>query len=159
MKSIKFLALSFAVTGALFLGGCANSQKAGTYQTGLVQQSMKIKLGTVIDVREVQIEAQNSSVGTTTGAMVGATAGSLGGRNGVVQGIAGAVVGGVAGSLAEKAVSQKIGVEITYQIDGSKDLEAMVQEKDEQDIKPGDRIRLVQSAFNVRAVKISQGPK
>lgn len=159
MKSIQLLTLGVAITGTLFMAGCANSQKAGTYQTGLVQQSMKIKLGTVIDVREVQIEAQNSSVGTTTGAMAGATAGSLGGRNGVVQGIAGAVIGGVAGSLAEKAASSKTGVEITYQLDGSKELEAMVQEKDDQDIKAGDRIRLVQSAFNVRAVKVAQGAK
>lgn len=159
MKSTQIIFLGLAMTGAVLMTGCANSQKAGTYQTGMVQQSMKIKLGTVIDVRDVEIEAQNTSVGTTTGAVVGATAGSLGGRQGVVQGIAGAVIGGVAGSLAEKAATQKKGVEITYQLDGTKDLEAMVQEKDDQDIKPGDRIRLVQSAFNVRAVKIAQGAK
>jgi outer membrane lipoprotein SlyB len=120
---------------------------------------MKIKLATVLDVREVQIEAQNSSVGATTGATVGAIAGSTSGKHGAIQGIAGAVIGGVAGSLVERGASQKNGVEITYQLDGSKELEAMVQEKDDQDIKPGDRIRLVQSAFNVRAVKVVQGVK
>lgn len=151
--------IACTLMSAAFLTGCASSQKANVYQTGQVQQSMKIKLATVIDVREVEIEAQNTGVGSTSGAAIGAVAGSVNGRGGLVQGIAGAVVGGVAGTLAERAVGQKTGVEITYQPDGSKDMEALVQEKDNQEIKAGDRIRLVQSAFATRAVKIAQANK
>lgn len=151
--------LLFAATAALSLAGCIGmSQKQNVYQTGQVQQSMKVKLATVIDVREVEIEAKP----TGTGAMAGATAGGIAAtgvdsRHGIVAGIAGAVVGGVAGSMAEKAASGKTGVEIVYKIDGAADAEALVQEKDEQDIRAGDRIRLIQGQFAVRAVKLPKG--
>lgn len=143
------------VLAALFaLAGCATSQKQNVYQTGAVQQQMKVKLATVLDVREVDIEAKPSGTGASTGATAGAVIGTGTGRGGVVEGIAGAVVVGVAGHLAEKGLSSKKGQEIIYRIDGAADTLALVQEMDDTPLKPGDRVRLIEGSFSARLVKL-----
>ncbi len=149
-----------AAVAALVLAGCASSQKAGVYQTGQVQSKMKVVLATVVDVREVEIEATPTGAGGTAGAVSGAVVGSGGGigKNAVVGAVAGAVVGGVVGTVAEKAFNAKKGIEIIYRPDGSKEALALVQEKDDQNvIVAGDRIRLLEGQFNVRAIKIAAG--
>lgn len=160
MKRPNRLVLSATLT-ALVLGGCASSQKAGVYQTGQVQAKMKVVLATVIDVREVDIEATPTGAGSSAGAAAGAVAGAGMGqgnqyRTSLVGAVAGAVVGGVAGTLSEKALNGKRGVELIYQPDGTKEALALVQEKDEQNvIVAGDRIRILEGQFNVRAIKIA----
>ena len=150
-----------AAVAALVLAGCASSQKAGVYQTGQVQSKMKVVLATVVDVREVEIEATPTGAGATGGAAAGAVAGAgMGqggqGRTAIVGAVAGAVVGGVAGTVAEKAFNSKKGIEIIYRPDGSKDALALVQEKDDQNvIVAGDRVRILEGQFNVRAIKIA----
>jgi outer membrane lipoprotein SlyB len=142
----------------LVLTGCASSQKAGVYQTGQVQQKMKVVLATVIDVRDVDIEATPTRAGATAGAVGGAVIGSGNGmgKNAAVGSVAGAVVGGVAGTLAEKALNSKKGIEIVYRPDGSTEALALVQEKDDQNaIAVGDRVRILEGQFNARAVKIA----
>ncbi len=148
-----------SLIAAVMLSGCIGmSQKQNVYQTGQVQQAMKVKIATVIDVREVAIEAKPSGAGAMAGGAAGGLlAAGVDSRGGAVAGIAGAVAGGLAGTVAEKALSAKTGVEIVYQIDGSTEVEALVQEKDDQIITPGDRIRLIQGSFAVRAVKLAQG--
>lgn len=151
------------VVAALVLAGCASSQKAGVYQTGQVQSKMRVVLATVVDVREVEIEATPTGAGATGGAVAGAVAGAgMGqggqGRTAIVGAVAGAVVGGVAGTVAEKAFNSKKGIEIIYRPDGSKDALALVQEKDDQNgIVAGDRVRILEGQFNVRAIKIAAG--
>ena len=149
----------FPILAALALGGCVGmSQKQSTYQTGQVQQSMKVKLATVIDVREVDIESKTTGTGAMAGGAAGAVAATgVDTRHGLIAGVAGAVVGGVAGDLAEKSLARKTGIEVIYRVDGASDVEALVQEKDEQDLKPGDRIRLIQGQFAVRAVRLPPG--
>lgn len=153
------LLVSALTTVALALGGCVGmSQKQNVYATGQVQQSMKVRLATVIDVREVDIESKTTGTGAMAGGAAGAVAATgIDTRHGIVAGVAGAVVGGVAGDMAEKALGKKTGVEIVYRIDGAADVEALVQEADEQALKPGDRIRLIQGQFAVRAVRLPPG--
>ena len=157
--------LAFLLIGAAaFLTGCA-SQKASVYQTGSVQQQMKVKLATVIDVREVEIEAKSTGTGATAGAAAGAVIGAGGtgplpmnsSKSGIVTAVAGAVVGGVVGGVAEKIASGKKGQEIIYRIDGSQDTMALVQELDDDPLRPGDRVRLIEGSFAARLVKIGGG--
>ncbi len=119
-----------------------------------MQQPMKVKLATVVHVRDVAIEARPTSVGSTVGTITGAVVSTRQGRGGVVLGIAGAVVGGLIGAVAEKAFSGRSGVEITYELDGSRESEALVQEKDGQELSPGDRIKVISSANVTRAVRL-----
>jgi len=155
-RSIKTAAALF-IAATFMLAGCASSQKQNVYQTGQIQQTMRTKVATIVEVREVEIEVRPTGVGSTAGAAAGAVATTGTGRGGVVEGIAGMVIGGVAGAVAEKALSGKTGIEITYKIDGANDLEALVQEKDDQNLKPGDRIKLIQGAFSSRAVRLAAG--
>lgn len=145
--------LGLAVVAVVF-AGCSTSQKQNIYQTGSVQQQMRVKLATVIDVREVDIEARPTGAGATAGAAAGAVVGTNTGRGGVVSGIAGTVIGGVAGAVGEKLASGKIGQEIIYQVDGSKETLALVQELDGDPLKPGDRVRLIEGGLTARLVKL-----
>lgn len=140
----------------LSLAGCAASYKPNVYQGGQAQQAMKVKLATVVDIREVDIQAQNTGTGATVGAAIGGTAGAYSGsRSGIVSSIAGALIGGVVGHAAEKGLNAKMGVEITYRLDDTKEVMALVQEQDEADpIKVGDRIKIVEGA-TTRATKLA----
>jgi len=157
MKILIALAAVAALTA-----GCASSQKQNVYSTGAVQQKMKVTLATVIDVREVEIEAKPSGAGASSGMAAGAVIGAGGGRpltttgkNAIVSGIAGAVIGGVAGTLAEKGLNSKKGQEVVFKIDGSSEVQALVQELDDNPLKVGDRVRLMEGSFSARLVKLS----
>lgn len=145
------------VLPALLLAACASSQKASVYQPEQAQTQMRVVYGTVLEVRNVEIEARPSGVGTAAGAVAGGIGGShLGSGSGnVVGGIAGAVVGGVLGSTIEREAMKKQAVEIVYRRDGSAESYALVQEKDENNtIMVGDRIRLMDNYSTLRAVKV-----
>ncbi len=156
---------SIILAGAVVLSavGCASSQKQNVYSTGAVQQKMKVTLATVVDVREVDIEAKptgsGTSAGVAAGAVIGAGAGrplATSGKNAIVAGIAGAVIGGVAGTLAEKGLNAKKGQEVIFKVDGTTDAQALVQELDDDPIKVGDRVRLMEGSFAARLVKLSK---
>lgn len=140
---------------SLVLAGCASSYKPNHYQGGQAQQAMKVKLATVVEIREVDIAAQNTGTGATAGASVGGVIGAYSGsRGGIVSSIAGALVGGLIGNAVEKGVNAKKGVEITYRLEGSNEVMALVQEQDEADpIRVGDRIKIVEGA-TTRATKL-----
>jgi outer membrane lipoprotein SlyB len=140
----------------LALSGCASSYKPSVYQGGQAQQAMRVKLATVVEVREVEIAARNTGTGATTGAAIGGVAGAYsGGRGGIVSSIAGALVGGVIGNAVEKGVNAAKGVEITYRLDGSNELMALVQEQDETNlITAGDRVKIVEGA-TTRATRLA----
>lgn len=161
MKIVVASMIAFVLV--LLATGCATSQKQNVYSTGAVQQKMKVTLATVIDVREVSIEARPTGAGTSAGvaagAVVGAGAGgpmNTGGKNSIVSSVAGAVIGGVAGTLAERGLNAKRGQEIVYQIDGTKETQALVQELDDDPVKIGDRVRLMEGSFAARLVKLSK---
>jgi len=142
----------------LLTTGCASSMKQSSYQTGAVQQKMRVTLATVLDVREVDIEVKASGAGAAAGTAAGAVmAGNNSGSNrGIVSGIAGALVGGIAGTLADKAANAKKGQEIVYRIDGTNETQALVQEVDDDPIRVGDRVRLMEGSFSARLVKLGK---
>jgi outer membrane lipoprotein SlyB len=144
------------ILAGLFLVGCASSYKANVYQGGQAQQAMRIKIATVMEIREVEISAQNTGTGATVGAAAGGVVGTYNGstRGGILSGLAGAVIGGVVGNAAEKAVNAKKGIEITYKLDGTGEIMALVQEQDDADpIKVGDRIKIVEGS-STRVTKL-----
>ncbi|TCJ20155.1 hypothetical protein EZJ19_00860 [Parasulfuritortus cantonensis] len=153
MQKAVLMAVALA---SLLLAGCASSYKPNVYQGGQAQQAMKVKLATVVEVREVEIAAQNTGTGATAGAAVGGVVGAYSGsRGGIVSSIAGALVGGLVGNVVEKGVNAKKGVEITYRLEGSNEVMALVQEQDEADpIRVGDRIKIVEGA-TTRATKLA----
>lgn len=151
-KAVLLLSLSVVT-----LAGCASSHSPSVYQSGQVQAPMRVRIATVIDIREVEIEGRQTGVGASAGATTGAVLGSAtGSRHGIVGGIAGAVVGGIAGAVIEKAASGKKGIEILYRLDGGNEIMALVQEQDSDNpIKVGDRVRITEGSFTARAIPLS----
>lgn len=152
-----FVAAIVAAMSLPTLSGCTSSQKQNVYQTGAVQQKMKVTLATAIDVREVNIEAKPSGVGAGGGAVMGGVLAAGGsGRSGLIAAVAGAIVGGIAGTVADRGVNAKKGQEIIYQIEGSSEVQALVQEVDDDPIGVGDRVRLIEVGSLARLTKVGK---
>ncbi|MCX7689100.1 MAG: glycine zipper domain-containing protein [Fimbriimonadales bacterium] len=153
---MKKVALSILAVASL-LGGCATSVSPNSYVRSSVMSEMNVELATVEAVRRVKIEAPQNGTGAGAGSALGAVAGSSLGsspRDAVAGAIAGAVIGGVAGRLADRAANEREGVEIIYRLDNGQ-VKALIQGLEgSEDIKPGDRIRLIKGQYTVRAVKL-----
>lgn len=144
-----FLCLAPALLVAL--AGCANSLGGSTYSRAEARGEMAVRTGTVVSVRDVQIEGE-STVGTLAGAAVGGLAGAglADGKTGVALGILGAVGGAMVGDAVNKSVTKVPGIEVTVQLPAG-NLVSIVQERDTQlSIKPGDQVRIVGSGRGTR---------
>ena len=129
----------------LIVAACAQNPSATTYSRDQVLHVQNVQLGTIISVRQVQIEGTKSGVGAAAGTVVGAVAGSgVGdGRGSAIAAVIGGVAGGLIGDKVENAATKKAGVELTVQLD-SGGLISVVQEAEEP-FGVGDRIRLLTS--------------
>lgn len=152
------IAVVVAMLGATAgLMGCASSPSANTYVRASVMSEMRVELATVEAVRRVRIEAPQNGAGTGVGVAAGAIAGSsLGGnvRDAAAGAIAGALVGGVAGLLTDRAANNQDGLEIVYRLDAGETRVLVQGLEGSEDIKQGDRIRLIKGQYTTRAVKI-----
>lgn len=141
-KRLKQLA-AVVVIGAAVTGCATQSNSSAVYGSGQVQREQIVRLGVVESVRQVQIQRQESGIGTLAGAGLGGVAGSaIGqGRGSIVGAIVGAVAGGVAGNAIEGSAAQRPGYELTVRLDNG-EMRAIVQEADEY-FQPGDRVRIL----------------
>jgi outer membrane lipoprotein SlyB len=132
-----------AAAGALILAGCAYPQGARDYRGYEVRGEQSVRFGVVESVREVNINARETGVGTAGGAALGMVAGSnVGGGSGQVAGaIGGAILGGIIGQNIERSANERPGVEVTVLLDSGKYI-AVVQAADEQ-FRSGDRVRIL----------------
>jgi outer membrane lipoprotein SlyB len=129
------------------LAGCATQERsASVYSAREAQREQTVRMAVVEAVREVTIDRGRTGVGTAGGAAVGGIAGStIGhGRGSVAGAVLGAVAGGVIGQSMEGSASKVKGVEITLRLDNG-DVRAIVQEADNQQFLPGDRVRILSS--------------
>lgn len=157
MGGVRSMWVAAPMLAAAVLAGCATSVSPNAYVRGSAMSEMHVELATVEAVRRVKIEAQDKGVGAGAGAAMGAIAGSSlgsGVHDAAAGAIAGALVGGVAGLLADRAANEREGVEIIYRLDNGQ-TRALVQGLEgSEDIKPGDRIRLIKGQYTTRAVKL-----
>jgi outer membrane lipoprotein SlyB len=145
VKHVRGFALAASAVALVGLTGCATQQRsASVYRAGETQREQIIRMATVESVRDVQVERGSTGVGTGAGAVIGGVAGSSvgGGRGSVIAAVAGAVAGGVIGQAIEGKNNLKPGIEITVKLENG-ELRAIVQEVDEQQFRPGDKVRLV----------------
>ena len=151
MNKIKFVGVLLVM--ATTLGGCASSMSSGAYTRSQARQVQEVQMGVVDSVRQVQLEGTKTPVGTIAGAAVGGIAGSNigGGKGSTVGAIVGAVAGGLAGSAIEEGVTKKNGLEITVKLDNGRMI-AVTQEADE-DIRPGDRVRVLSGSGVTRVTR------
>ncbi|OOH86301.1 hypothetical protein BMT54_11170 [Pasteurellaceae bacterium 15-036681] len=148
MKKVKFAA---ALMAALTLAGCAQTDvySGSVYRGDQAKEARSITYGTIVSVREVQIQAESQSqgaLGTIGGGVLGGIAGSTigGGRGQAVATAVGAIAGAMAGSKVEEKVSQVTSLEMVIRKDDGQ--EVVVIQKKEDGFVAGKRVRLVGSS-------------
>lgn len=147
-----------AVALASFLAvGCATNNNSGSvYESRQGSTLQKISYGTLMAVRDVQLQGEIGAGGMAAGAIMGGALGSqLGNGSGNIAGaVVGAIAGAAVGKAAEMASERKPAIELEVKLDNG-EIVAVVQEKDGQVFVVGQTVRLVQVG---REVKVSVKP-
>jgi outer membrane lipoprotein SlyB len=147
MKSI-LIALA-----ALALTGCTTTNP-DIVQKGDAQRMSQIQDATVLSVRTVTIDGNQSGVGAAAGGVVGGISGSsVGGRReAAVVGVLVAIVGSVIGNAIERTATREDAVEYLLQLKNG-ERRALVQGKGEEIMSPGDPVILVTTGGKTRVTK------
>jgi outer membrane lipoprotein SlyB len=119
MKYSTVLAMTLAIVATAVFTGCVESQSGNVFSRDEARQAAEVYAGTVIDVREGQIEGSQSGVGAIGGGAMGGAVGSTigGGSGNVVATVGGAVVGAIVGNAVEKGVTGARALQITVRLD------------------------------------------
>jgi len=151
---MKSKILPFAIAGAfLALTGCASlppglqgylPNGATAYTPDQVRTAETVRLGTVVSVRQTEIQADGvqKTLGSGIGALIGALAGhQVGGGNGkTIATVAGGVGGAIGGSLIASRAYRQPGVIATVKLDDGETI-ASAQAADVQ-LKAGERVQV-----------------
>ena len=125
-------------------------------QKGDAQRLSQVQDGTVLSVRPVVVEGNQSGVGAAAGGIAGGVAGSTvgGHREHAVVGVLGAVAGAVVGNAVERMSTREDAVEIIVQLRNG-ERRAIVQAKGNETLQPGDTVVLVSTGGKTR---VSRAP-
>lgn len=145
---MKKLGLAVALISSFSLVGCANTDvfSGSVYSAGQAKEARSIAYGTIVSVRDVQIQAESPGViGTVGGGVLGGIAGnSVGGGTGqAIATAVGAVAGAMIGNKVEQKASQVSSLEMVIKKDDGKEI--VVVQKKEDGFVPGKRVRIVGS--------------
>jgi outer membrane lipoprotein SlyB len=138
------LALAIMVAAALALSACAPSTGGGTVARGATGVAQHVVYGTVVGVREVQIEGTRSGIGAGAGAIAGGAAGSQIGQGSaanIAGAVGGAVIGGILGAAIEEGATRGRGFEYTIETDDGRII-AVIQ-GDDMFFAPGERVQVI----------------
>jgi outer membrane lipoprotein SlyB len=136
------------------LAGCSTTSP-DVIQRGDAQRLSQVQDATVLSVRNVVVEGNQSGIGATAGGVVGGVAGSARGgssRESAAIGVLGAVAGAVVGNAVERFGTREQAVEILLQLRNG-ERRAIVQAKGEENLAPGDAVILVSNAGKSRVMK------
>lgn len=145
---MKKFGLAMALMASLTLAGCANTDIYGgdVYRADQAKEARSISYGTILSVRDVKIQAENSGAlgGIGGGAIGGIAASGIGGGTGqAIASVVGAIAGSVIGSKIEEKASQVSSLEMVIRKDDGKEI--VVVQKKENGFVPGKRVRIVGS--------------
>jgi outer membrane lipoprotein SlyB len=146
-----------ALLGSLALvAGCANdSASSSVYNYGQAQQEQIVRMGTVVSVRNVVIQKeQTSGAGVVAGGALGGVAASTVGRGtgNVLATIAGGLLGAALGNTVENQVGKTQGLEITVRLDNGET--RVVAQAADVPLASGQRVRLISGGGPTRVVPI-----
>ncbi|MBA4013878.1 MAG: hypothetical protein C0481_18610 [Phenylobacterium sp.] len=150
MTKIQYLTLPLFASAAL-LGACTPQPSPNSYSRTETMRPQSVELGTLQNIRPVNIRPGETRLGMGTGAILGGIAGSqIGGGTAanVAGGVAGAVAGGALGSALQGSQNTP-GLELTVQLDSGSTI-AIVQPGGPNDFRVGDRVRVVGNGENTR---------
>ena len=144
-----------ALALAAALSACSTTSP-DVIQKGDAQRLSQVQDGTVLSVRPVVVEGNQSGVGAVAGGVAGGVAGSsVGGRReAAVVGVLGAVAGAVIGNAVERMGTREEAVEILVQLKNG-ERRAIVQAKGNETLVAGDPVILVTTGGKTR---VSRAP-
>ena len=152
------LTFSLALVAVLGVAACAPERTNTTYSAADVGRTQQVAYGTIVSMRPVTVQGQQTGVGAVGGAVAGGVAGSyIGGRDpraNLIGAVGGAVLGGIAGNAVEKSVSTGEAVEFIIQEDNSPQPISVVQ-TNEDNFRPGERVIITRGA-RTRLGRIAQ---
>jgi len=123
--------------------GCTLPSRGDVYSRAETRQAWNVDYGEVVDLDEVTIEGQRTSLGRVGGGYVGYEAGRAVGGSGTSRAIGGAlgtVAGAVAGEAVEEGLTRQAGLQITVRLDSGRTL-AIVQAAD-QPFAVGEKVKV-----------------
>jgi outer membrane lipoprotein SlyB len=139
---------------AVSVSGCSTpSASAGVYTYGQAQSEQIVRYGTVVGLRPVVIQKdQSSGVGMIAGGALGGVAGSAvgGGTGRSLAIVGGAILGALAGEKIEEQAGKTQGVELTVRLDNGET--RVIAQQDDQRIAVGSRVQVISGAGPVRVV-------
>lgn len=149
---MKKFGLAAALMASLTLVGCANTDvySGSVYRGDQAKEARSISYGTIVSVREVKIQSDNTGViGTVGGGVLGGIAGSTigGGRGSAVASAVGAIAGAMIGSTVEEKATQVSSLEMVIRKDDGQEI--VVVQKKEDGFVPGKRVRIVGSSSDL----------
>jgi outer membrane lipoprotein SlyB len=154
----RMLLVTAGLSAVVLISGCAKpSASANVYNYNQTQRDQIVRNGTVINVRPITIERdQTSGAGAIAGGAVGGVAGSAvgGGTGRTLAIIGGAILGALAGNAVEDQMGKKDGLEITVRLDNG-ETRVIAQEAD-LPIMMNQRVQVVSGAGPSRVVPLSQ---
>lgn len=146
-----------ALSSAVWVTGCAKpSASANVYNYNQTQRDQIVRNGTVINVRPITIQSdQTSGGGAIAGGAVGGVAGSAvgGGTGRTLAIIGGALLGALAGNAVEDRMGKKEGLEITVRLDNG-ETRVIAQEAD-LSILMNQRVQVISGAGPTRVVPLA----
>lgn len=147
---MKKLLIALAVAS---LAACSTTSP-DVIQRGDAQRMSQVQDATVLSVRSVVVEGDQSGAGGATGAVVGGVAGSsVGGRReAVVVGVIGAVAGAVIGNTVERFGTREEAFEILVQLRNG-ERRSIVQAKGTETLSPGEAVILVTTGGKTRVTR------
>jgi outer membrane lipoprotein SlyB len=147
---MKALVIAFA---AAALAACTTTNP-DVIQKGDAQRLSQVQDATVLSVRPVIVEGNQSGGGAVAGGVIGGISGSsVGGRrDAAVVGILAAVVGSVVGNAIERAATREDAVEFLLQLKNG-ERRTLVQAKGGELFAPGDPVILVTTGGKTRIVR------
>jgi outer membrane lipoprotein SlyB len=118
------------------------------------QRLSQVQDATVLSVRSVVVEGQQSGTGGTAGAVVGGVAGaSVGGqRETMIVGVLGAVAGAVVGNAVERYGTREEAFEILVQLKNG-ERRSIIQAKGNEILAPGEAVILVTTGSKTRVMR------
>lgn len=141
----KIMLVSLAV---LTIAGCTNSSVySGDVYTGQQAKTVRdVSYGTIVNVRPVIIQGEESPLGAISGIALGGILGNAigGGRGRNITTAIGAIAGGVAGDKIGQEAAKTQGVELEIKTDAGKTI-VVVQKQDQSLFRAGARVRMVGS--------------
>lgn len=156
--SARLVVGAFALSAVVLVSGCAKpSASANVYNYNQTQRDQIVRNGTVINVRPITIQSdQTSGGGAIAGGAVGGVAGSAigGGTGRTLAIIGGAILGALAGNAIEDKIDKKDGLEISVRLDNG-ETRVIAQEAD-LPIMMNQRVQVISGAGPTRVVPLAQ---